>query len=52
MATDTGFISLYSLEDYKKNHVARLLKELQNISKGKVNVKESDIEFQELEEEN
>ena len=52
VATDTGFISLDSLEDYKKNHVARLLKELQNISKGKVNVKESDIEFQELEEEN
>ena len=51
VATDTGFISLESLDDYKKNHVARLLKELQNMSKGKVNVKESDIEFQESEEE-
>lgn len=50
VATDTGFISLDSLDDYKKTHVARLLKELQNISKGKVNVKESDIEFGEVEE--
>jgi RecA/RadA recombinase len=50
VATDTGFISVDSLDDYKKTHVARLLKELQNISKGKVNVKESDIEFGEVEE--
>jgi hypothetical protein len=50
VATDTGFISLDSLDDYKKTHVARLLKELQNISKGKVNVSENDIEFNEVEE--
>jgi hypothetical protein len=50
VATDTGFISLDSLDDYKKTHVARLLKELQNISKGKVNVNENDIEFNEIEE--
>ncbi|MBQ3946796.1 MAG: hypothetical protein II670_14510, partial [Alphaproteobacteria bacterium] len=30
VATDTGFISLDSLDEYKKNHVARLLKELQS----------------------
>ena len=50
VATDTGFISLDALDDYKKNHVSRLLKELQNISKGKVNVSENDIEFNEVEE--
>lgn len=51
VATDTGFISLDSLDDYKKNHVARLLKELQSMGKDKISVKESDIEFQESEEE-
>lgn len=51
VATDTGFISLDSLEEYKKNHVARLLKELQSMGKDKISVKESDIEFQESEEE-
>lgn len=51
VATDTGFIALDSLEDYKKTHVSRLLKELQNMAKDKLNVKESDIEFKELEEE-
>ena len=51
VATDTGFISLDSLDEYKKNHVARLLKELQSMGKDKICVKESDIEFQESEEE-
>lgn len=51
VATDTGFISLDSLDDYKKNHVARLLKELQSMGKNKISVTESDIEFQESEEE-
>ena len=51
VATDTGFISLDSLDDYKKNHVARLLKELQTMGKDKITVNESDIEFQESEEE-
>ena len=51
VATDTGFISLDSLDEYKKNHVARLLKELQSMGKDKISVKESDIEFQESEEE-
>lgn len=51
VATDTGFISLDALDEYKKNHVARLLKELQSMGKDKISVKESDIEFQESEEE-
>lgn len=51
VATDTGFISPDSLEDYKKNHVARILKELQTMGDNKMNVKESDIEFHEIEEE-
>jgi hypothetical protein len=51
VATDTGFISPDSLEDYKKNHVARILKELQTMGDNKINVKESDIEFHEIEEE-
>ena len=50
VATDTGFISPDLLENYKKDHISRILKELQDISQGKVNVKESDIEFNELEE--
>lgn len=50
VATDTGFISPDRLEEYKKDHVSRILKELQNISQGKINVKESDIEFNELDE--
>ena len=51
VATDTGFISVDSLEDYKKNHVARLLKELQTMGKDKITVNENDIEFKESEEE-
>ncbi len=51
VATDTGFISLDSLEDYKKQHVSRILKELQNMADNNVNVKESDIKFEESEEE-
>ena len=51
VATDTGFISVDSLEEYKKNHVARILKELQTMGDNKINVKESDIEFHESEEE-
>lgn len=51
VATDTGFISVDSLEDYKKQHVSRILKELQNMADNKVSVKESDIEFEESEEE-
>lgn len=50
VATDTGFISLDYLDEYKKIHVSRLLKELQNISNGKVNVNENDIEFNEIDE--
>lgn len=50
VATDTGFISVDSLEDYKKTHVSVILKELQNRASDGVNVKESDIEFQETED--
>lgn len=51
VATDTGFISIDSLEDYKKQHVSRILKELQNMADNKVSVNESDIKFEESEEE-
>lgn len=51
VATDTGFISVDSLDEYKKNHVSRLLKELQEMAKDGVKVKESDIEFTETEDE-
>lgn len=50
VATDTGFISVDSLEDYKKNHVSVILKELQNRASDGIKVKESDIEFQETED--
>lgn len=51
VATDTGFISVDSLDEYKKTHVSRLLKELQDMAKDKVKVNESDIEFTETEDE-
>lgn len=50
VATDTGFISVDSLDEYKKTHVSRLLKELQDMAKDKVKVNESDIEFTETED--
>lgn len=50
VATDTGFISPDSLEDYKKEHVGNILKELQNRASGKLDVNESDIEYGEVEE--
>ena len=50
VATDTGFISVDSLEDYKKTHVSVILKELQNRASDGIKVKESDIEFQETED--
>lgn len=50
VATDTGFISVDSLEEYKKSHVSRILKELQGIASEGVKVTENDIEFQETED--
>lgn len=50
VATDTGFISVESLEDYKKTHISVILKELQNRASDGIKVKETDIEFQETED--
>lgn len=49
IATDTGFISPDSVDEYKKTHVSTILKELQNLAENKFEVSEKDIEFKEVE---
>ena len=45
IATDTGFISLDELDDFKKNHIAKTLKELNDLAEGDFEVDESDITY-------
>ena len=52
MATDSGYIGVDELDAYKKSHVSHLLKELNKLGEGKVEIKEEDISFVETEEEN
>lgn len=49
IATDIGFISNDDLEDYKKEHISTILKELNKLSEGKATIKEDDVTFQEEE---
>lgn len=51
VATDTGFIGIDELDKYKKEHVSRLLKELNDRAEGKFEITENDIVFEENEEE-
>lgn len=44
IATDTGFVSPDELDEYKKNHVAKVLKELQDKSKN-YSIEASDISY-------
>lgn len=51
IACDVGFISTNDLEDYKKKHISKILKELNSqVTDGKY-ITESDVVFEETEEE-
>ena len=45
VATDLGFISPNDLEEYKKEHMGDIIKELTEMSKGTIQIDEKDIEF-------
>lgn len=51
IASDLGFISVEDLDSYKKDHISLILKELNEMGKGKVKITEKDIEFIEEETE-
>ena len=52
IAADRGFISVDDLDDYKKEHVSRILKELQTLAENKFEISETDINYMEVEDEN
>lgn len=52
IASDIGFISTEDLDTYKKEHIGEILKELNRLAEGKMEIKASEIEFNETEEEN
>ena len=45
VATDLGFISPDELDNYKKEHMNDILKELKELSKGEIEIKAEDVEF-------
>lgn len=45
VATDLGFISPNDLDEYKKEHMGDILKELQALSKSNEEISENDVEF-------
>lgn len=52
IACDLGFISPNDLEQYKKDHISDILKELNKLGEGKVaEIKEEDVVFDEVEDE-
>ena len=51
IATDLGFISPSDVEEYKKEHMGYIIKELTNMSKGSIEITEDDIEFGSVSEE-
>jgi hypothetical protein len=50
VATDTGFIGVNELDEYKKTHVSHILKKLNEMDDGKFEVKANEITFGETEE--
>lgn len=52
IAADRGFISVDNLEEYKKEHVSRILKELQNLADNRFEIAETDIDYTTVEDEN
>lgn len=51
IATDIGFISPDELDNYKKEHVSKIIKELEKMSDNKFVITEKDIEYSEVEDE-
>lgn len=51
IASDMGFIAPDDLETYKKEHITKILKELNNLAEGKIEITEKDVEFTETEDE-
>lgn len=45
VASDIGFIDIEDLEDYKKNHISVILKQLNEAGNGAVSVTEGDVQF-------
>lgn len=53
IACDKGFISVSDLDQYKKEHLSKILKELNNLGKEKsIIIEAKDVEFTESEEDN
>lgn len=50
IACDLGFIGVDELDEYKKTHISKIIKELEKLS-GESGITEKDITFQEVEEE-
>lgn len=50
IASDLGFIAPEDHDAYKKEHITAILKELNRLSEGKVEITEQDVEFIESEE--
>jgi hypothetical protein len=51
IASDLGFISPDDLDEYKKEHINEILKELNRLSEGDADITEKDVEFGETEDE-
>lgn len=51
IASDIGFISPDDLETYKKEHISQILKELNKMSDGTVEIKSEDVVFGETDDE-
>lgn len=51
VATDTGFVGIDDLDRYKKEHISVILKQLNKMSEGNVEINENDINFTEEEDE-
>lgn len=50
IATDTGFIGLDGLEEFKKSHISQILKKLNEQAEGKFEVTEGEVTFEETEQ--
>lgn len=50
IASDVGFVSVDDLETFKKEHISEILKELNEIGGGNLDIKSEDVVFTETEE--
>lgn len=51
IASNTGFVGMDELDRYKKENIAEILKQLNDLAEGGFDIKESDVSFTEQEEE-